>query len=321
MFRFGPIGDLLRWILELIYRVIPNYGWAVIVFTLLIRILLLPFDIKSKRSMKRTAAIQPQLDALNKKYANDREKLAQKQQELYRREKINPLSGCLPMLLSMLILFPMFYVMREISDEEIITQVLSIKEALDSGVQGFKPALQPFLWIKNVFQPDSFMSTVLPADSTVLQTITKASGAITAEMIETAKTFLDSEAYQSWALANGNEIVYTGMMLFWTIKIPKVMNGLFILPVLSAVSQFLSSKIMNAGQSGAQNEQAAATNKMMKWFFPLFSLWICASSTAGFALYWVASNLIQMIEQFLLGKWIDHSDKKKQQQNELSKEA
>ena len=116
MFRFGPIGDLLRWILELIYRVIPNYGWAVIVFTLLIRILLLPFDIKSKRSMKRTAAIQPQLDALNKKYANDREKLAQKQQELYRREKINPLSGCLPMLLSMLILFPMFYVMREISD-------------------------------------------------------------------------------------------------------------------------------------------------------------------------------------------------------------
>ena len=161
----------------------------------------------------------------------------------------------------------------------------------------------------------------MPASSTALQTITKASGAITTEMIETAKTFLDSEAYQSWALANGNEIVYTGMMLFWTIKIPKVMNGLFILPVLSAVSQFLSSKIMNAGQSGAQNEQAAATNKMMKWFFPLFSLWICASSTAGFALYWVASNLIQMIEQFLLGKWIDHSDKKKQQQNELSKEA
>lgn len=318
MFRFGPIGDVLRWILELIYQVIPNYGWAVIVFTLLIRVLLLPFDIKSKRSMKRTAAIQPQLDALNKKYANDREKLAQKQQELYRREKINPLSGCLPVLLSMLILFPMFYVMREISDEEIITQVLSIKEALDAGIQDFKPVLQPFLWIKNVFQPDSFMATVLPADSSALATITKASGTVTTEMIDTAKAFLDSEAYQAWALANGNETVYTGMMLFWTIRIPKVMNGLFILPVLSAVSQFLSSKLMNAGQS-AQNEQAAATNKMMKWFFPLFSLWICASSTAGFALYWVASNLIQMIEQFLLGKWIDHSEMKKK--NELSKEA
>lgn len=320
MFRFGPIGDLLRWILELIYKVIPNYGWAVIVFTVLIRVLLLPLDIKSKRSLKRTAAIQPQLDALNKKYANDREKLAQKQQELYRKEKINSLSGCLPMLLSMLILFPMFYVMREISDEEIIMQVLSIKEALEAGVQDFKPVLQPFLWIKNVFQPDSFMSTVLPANSSALATITKASGAVTTEMIDAAKAFLDSEAYQTWALANGNETVYTGLMLFWTINIPKVFNGLFILPVLAAASQFLSTKLMNNGQP-AQNEQAASTNKMMKWFFPLFSLWICASSTAGFALYWVASNLVQMIEQFLVGKWIDHSEMKKEQKNELSKEA
>lgn len=320
MFRFGPIGDFLRWILELIYRVIPNYGWAVIVFTLVIRLCLLPFDIKSKRSLKRTAAIQPQLDAINKKYANDREKLAQKQQELYRREKINPMSGCLPMLLSMLILFPMFYVMREISDEEIVYQVLSIKEALEAGIQDFKPALQPFLWIKNVFQPDSFMSTVLPASSNTLATITKASGQVTTEMIETAKAFLDSEAYQTWALANGNEVVYTGMMLFWTIKIPKVFNGLFILPLLSAASQFFSSKIMNAGQK-PQNEQAQSTNKMMQWFFPLFSLWICATSTAGFALYWVASNLIQIVEQFLLGKWIDHSEKKKNEQKELSKEA
>lgn len=320
MFRFGPIGDFLRWILELIYRVIPNYGWAVIVFTLVIRLCLLPFDIKSKRSLKRTAAIQPQLDAINKKYANDREKLAQKQQELYRREKINPMSGCLPMLLSMLILFPMFYVMREISDEEIVYQVLSIKEALEAGIQDFKPALQPFLWIKNVFQPDSFMSTVLPASSNTLATITKASGQVTTEMIEAAKAFLDSEAYQTWALANGNEVVYSGMMLFWTINIPRVFNGLFILPLLSAASQFFSSKLLNAGQK-PQNEQAQSTNKMMQWFFPLFSLWICATSTAGFALYWVASNLIQIVEQFLLGKWIDHSDKKKNEQKELSKEA
>ena len=230
------------------------------------------------------------------------------------------MSGCLPMLLSMLILFPMFYVMREISDEEIVYQVLSIKEALEAGIQDFKPVLQPFLWIKNVFQPDSFMSTVLPADSNTLATITKASGQVTTEMIEAAKAFLDSETYQTWALANGNDVVYTGMMLFWTIKIPKVFNGLFILPVLSAASQFFSSKLLNAGQK-PQNEQAQSTNKMMQWFFPLFSLWICATSTAGFALYWVASNLIQIVEQYLLGKWIDYSEKKKNEQKELSKEA
>ena len=318
MFRFGFIGDFLHWILQSIYGVVGNYGWAVILFTLLIRLLLLPLDLKSKRSMKRTAAVQPQIDALNKKYADDREKLSQKMNELYKREKINPLSGCLPMLIQMPILFAMFYVMREISDEEIIKQVLSIKDALEAGVENFRPALQPFLWIKNVFQPDSFAATVLPAGSQALMSITKPIGSITQEMIDSAKAFLDSTQYADWANAFGNETVYSGILLFWTLKVPKVMNGLFILPVLSAASQFFSSKLMNNNKSApSQNTQANSTSKMMQWFFPLFSLWICASSTAGFALYWVASNLIQIIEQYALDKWIDYSEQKKQ----LTKEA
>ena len=151
MFRFGFIGDALRWLLETIYHVVPNYGWAVILFTLVIRLLLLPLDLKSKRSMKRMSAVQPQIDALQKKYADDREKLSQKMNDLYKKEKVNPLSGFLPMLIQMPILFAMFYVMREISDEEIVKQVLTIKDALEQGIENFRPALQPFLWIKNVF--------------------------------------------------------------------------------------------------------------------------------------------------------------------------
>ena len=313
MFRFGPIGDALRWVLEAIYSVIPNYGWAVIVFTLVVRLLVLPLDIKSKRSMKRMSAVQPQIDALNKKYANDRDTLARKTQDLYRKEKVSPFAGCLPLLIQMPILFAMFYVMREISDEEIVRQVLTIKDALEAGVQDFKPVLQPFLWIKNVFQPDSFLSTVLPANSEALMTVTTATETLTQEMIDAAKTFLDSEMYQNWALTYGNEYIYTGYMLLWTINIPRQFNGLFILPVLSAASQFLSSKMMNGKQENANanaNSQAASTNKFMKWFFPIFSLWICATSTAGFALYWVASNVIQIIEQFLIGKWVDYTEKK-----------
>ncbi len=311
MFRFGFIGDALRWLLETIYHVVPNYGWAVILFTLVIRLLLLPLDLKSKRSMKRMSAVQPQIDALQKKYADDREKLSQKMNDLYKKEKVNPLSGCLPMLIQMPILFAMFYVMREISDEEIVKQVLTIKDALEQGIENFRPALQPFLWIKNVFQPDSFTATVLPASSQALMSITKPIGNITQEMIDGAKAFLDSDAYAAWANAFGNEYVYSGLMLFWQINVPKLMNGLFILPVLSAASQFLSSKLMNGNNQSSGSQQTNSTNKMMQWFFPLFSLWICASSTAGFALYWVASNLIQIVEQYAIGKWIDYSDKKK----------
>ncbi|MBO4884594.1 MAG: YidC/Oxa1 family membrane protein insertase [Clostridia bacterium] len=309
--RFGPIGDLLRWILDLIYSLVGNYGWSVLIFTLLIRIFLMPLDIKSKRSMKKMQAVQPRIDELNKKYANDKDKLNKKMQELYQKEKISPLSGCLPMLIQMPILFAMFAVMREIADEETVAMILNIKENIEAGIANFKPQLQSILWIKNVFQPDSFMSTVVPAAGDALATITKASGNMTVEMIEAAKAFLQTDAYRTWADAYGNAIVYSAPLLMWTISIPQVFNGLFLLPILSAVSQFFSNKIMSAGQQQTASQQQNSSNAIMKWFFPIFSLWICASSNAAFALYWVFINLFQIIQQYIIGKLIDRSDAKK----------
>ena len=309
--RFGPIGDLLRWILDLIYSLVGNYGWSVLIFTLLIRIFLMPLDIKSKRSMKKMQLVQPRIDELNKKYANDKEKLNKKMQEIYQKERISPLSGCLPMLIQLPILFAMFAVMREIADEETVAMILNIKENLEAGVENFKPHLQSILWIKNVFQPDSFMSTVLPAAGDALATITKASGQMTVEMIDAAKAFLQTDAYRTWADAYGNAIVYSAPLLMWTINIPQVFNGYFLLPIMSAVSQFFANKFMNAGQQQTQTQQQNSSNAIMKWFFPLFSLWICASSNAAFALYWVFINFFQIIQQYIIGKLIDRSDAKK----------
>ena len=308
--RFGPIGDLLRWILDLIYSLVGNYGWSVLIFTLLIRIFLMPLDIKSKRSMKKMQLVQPRIDELNKKYANDKEKLNKKMQEIYQKEKISPLSGCLPMLIQLPILFAMFAVMREIADEETVAMILNIKENVEAGIANFKPQLQSILWIKNVFQPDSFMSTVVPAAGDALATITKASGQMTVEMIDAAKAFLQTDAYRTWADAYGNAIVYSAPLLMWTINIPQVFNGYFLLPIMSAVSQFFASKFMNAGQQ-TSSEQQSSSNAVMKWFFPIFSLWICASSNAAFALYWVFINFFQIIQQYIIGKIIDRSDAKK----------
>ena len=311
MWRFGPIGDLLRWMLDLIYSLVGNYGWAVLVFTLVIRLILMPLDIKSRRSMKKMQAVQPRIDEINKKYANDKDKLNRKTQELYQKEKINPLAGCLPMLIQMPILFAMFAVMREIANEETVAMVLSIKDALEQGISNFQPQLQGLLWIKNVFQPDSFMATVVPAAGSTLMEVSGPSGQMTAEMIETAKAFLATDAYRIWADAYGNAITYSAPLLMWTINIPKVFNGLFLLPIFSAVSQFLASKFQTGGQQPAANDQKSSTNALMKWFFPLFSLWICASSNAAFALYWVFINVFQILQQYIIGKMIDRSDAKK----------
>jgi len=310
--RFGPIGDLLRWMLDLIYSLVGNYGWSVLIFTLLIRLILMPLDVKSKRSMKRMQVVQPRIDELNKKYANDKERLNKKIQELYQKEKISPLSGCLPMLIQLPILFAMFAVMREIANEETVALILNIKENIEAGIADFKPQLQSILWIKNVFQPDSFMSTVVPAAGDTLMGITSASGQMTVEMIDAAKEFLQTDAYRLWADAYGNAIVYSAPLLMWRISVPQVFNGLFLLPIMSAVSQFFANKFMDARQPQAgANQQQTNTNALMKWFFPLFSLWICASSNAAFALYWVFINFFQIIQQYIIGKFIDRSDAKK----------
>lgn len=315
--RLGFIGDILRWALDLIYSLVGNYGWAVLIFTLLIRLVLMPLDIKSRKSMKAMQNVQPKIDELNKKYANDKDKLNQKMADLYKKEKINPLSGCLPMLIQLPILFAMFAVMREVANEETIQMILEIKQNILAGVENYQPKLQSLLWIKNVFQPDSFMSTVVPAFGSKLAEITKASGAVTMEMIEEAKAFLQTNEYSAWAANYGNAVAYSAPLLMWTITIPKKFNGLFILPILSAVSQFFTSKFMNAGQQNV-NPQQSANTKFMQWFFPLFSLWICASSNAAFALYWVFINVFQIAQQFIIGKLIDRSENKKKLIEEAS---
>jgi len=316
--RFGFIGDLLRWLLDTIYNFIPNYGIAILIFVLIIRMLLMPFEVKSRRGMKKMAELQPKMAELEKKYAKDKDRLSQKMGELYRKEKASPLSGCLPMLLTFPILFAMFAVMREVANEKTIAMVLEIKNQLEMGNTEYRPVLEGFLWIKNVFQPDSFMSTVIPeANERALMAVT-AYGSLTQEMIDEAKAFLLTPAYAEWAAAYGNTTVYSAPLLFWRINIPAAYNGLFLLPILTAVAQFLTSKIMSAGQPQMETKKDQTdSQKFMQWFFPLFSLWICATSNAGFALYWVAANIIQIVQQLLINKWIDFTDNR----NKLNEEA
>lgn len=296
------ISAFLMDILEAIYGFVGNYGWSVVLFTLLIRLVLLPLDIKSKKSMKRMSAIQPQMDALNKKYANDKEKLNQKMNELYKREKINPMSGCLPTLIQLPILFCMFTAMRVMANEHTVQMILDMMN------NTFNPEnLQSWLWIKNVYQPDSFLSTIIPAIGDKLTGITAVAGTIlTEENLAAVRDFLASDAYVAYAAQFGaNTFSYSAPMLFWTISIPTQFNGLFILPLLAGASQFLSSKLLSTGQQSAQQQQQ---NKIMQWFFPIFSIWICATYTAAFSIYWVAVNVIQIVQQFVLNIIMDKKE-------------
>ena len=283
----------------------------------LIRLCVLPLDIKSRRGMYAMNRVQPKMQELQKKYADDKDKLNRKMMELYRKEHVSPTAGCLPLLLQWPILIFMFTAMRVFANEQTIQMLLNMKD-------GIEPTLQSWLWIKNVFQPDSFTASILPAIGDQLQTITAVgySKVLTAENIEAARAFLASSDYAMKAATYGAEAFKQIQLNFLIIR-PTLMlptsianlfqyaNGLFILPILAGVSQF----VMNSVMSGKQTKKPeAGDNPMnlnsgfMKWFFPLFSVWICASSNAAFSIYWMAVNVISIIQTVILNKYFERKD-------------
>ena len=318
------MSGLFQSILEWIFRWVGNYGWSVVVFTLFIRLLMLPFDIKSKKSMRAMNKIQPKVALLQKKYANDKEKLNLKLNELYRKEHVSPMASCLPMLITLPILWFMFAAMRNMANEHTIQMILNIAET------GEVPAMQSWLWIKNVFQPDSFMSTILPKVGDTLKTIVPVSGSsiLTEANIEAARAFLATEQYAAIAAqygANAFTSIQLNLVFFHPVltlptsfaNLFQYANGLFILPVLAAVSQYLMTLFTNGNKikkdENMPEEQQAAANAMnsgfMKWFFPLFSLWICAGYNAAFAIYWMAANVIQVVQQVIVNWYFDRQDR------------
>ena len=312
------MNDFLVAILNGINSVIHNYGWSMVVFTLLIKLILLPLDYKSRKSMRRMTRQQPQVAKLQKKYSNDKEKLNQKTAELYRREGINPMSGCLPMLVSMVILFIMFAAMRTVANTEMASQALGL---LTTGTQ----TNESWLWIKNIWMPDSPFNPVI-ADSANLRIIPADIWAKVFASLDPASVTALAQYGIDAATISGETVfaalqtlpVYAQETQLWAtmpqlnllivnLSIYAHNNGWFILPILAAVTQYLMT--LSQPQPAADpNNPAASTNKFMKYFFPLFSLWICSSYNAIFALYWVVSNVFAWVQGLVMNKMFEKMD-------------
>lgn len=332
---------LMRNILEWIYGVVGSYGVAVVLFTLLIRTILTPLEVKSRKGMRKMGEIQPKLNALQQKYGKDQAKLQQKQQELMKKEHYNPLSGCLPMLIQWPILFIMFYAMRDVANNNIVNQAFTF-------LQGQLPSFEPFLWVKNVFMADSpFKTAAVDATSlisagakdweAVLATLSQtqldtilaniraavpaaaelAQGEIlnfssTAAVRTTVETYI-MPTLQNLPLYQQQVAAVPGWQnvsfLLFHVTLYKQFNGLLILPILSGITQVMMTKLnpsMQTPQTGdAQSQQSNSMNNFMKYFFPLFSVFICLTSNAGFALYWSAINVFATGQSILINKYLD----------------
>ena len=329
----SAINQFLYDILEFINGVVNNHGVSIIIFTILMRLVCMPFDYKSRKGMRKMQKIQPKLDALQKKYGNDKEKYQKKQAELMRKEHYNPLSGCLPLLLTWPLMIAMFGAMRTIANEQLVLQVfryLCGEEAILAGDR--------FLWIKNIWMTDSFFAPIAP-DAASLQALTKevwqkayamlSEGQL--EMITQSIAAIGGELDFATDAAMKTSVQYIMTALNeveayraavatvpgWNINIFIASltiyhnyNGYLILPALAGLTQVLYTKMNPQPENTNANAQKNGAGNFMKYFFPVLSVFFCLTSNAGFALYWVTSNVATSGLNVVVNKILDNQEKK-----------
>lgn len=201
-FIYQTMGKLLYGV----YLVIQNYGLSIIVFTIIIKVVLLPLTLKQTNSMKKMNELQPKLKELQEKYKNNKEKLNEKMMQLYKDNNYNPAGGCLPLLLQFPILIGLFRVLQN-------PQLYVFPESVYDSV------VQNFLWLPNLGNPDPYyILPVLAAATTYLSTKMISANSAGGSAAQTQKTMnMIMPLMIGWISIN----FPSGLALYW------VMSNLF----------------------------------------------------------------------------------------------
>jgi len=298
MFLAFKLSDLITvpfgWLLGVLYDLTSNYGVAMILFALIVQAVLLPINAKSKKSMMKMSRLQPRIQEIQRKYANDQQKQNEAMQQLQREEGASMgMGGCLWSFVPLLILFPLFTVIREPityilgESAEVTAQIIAvIKEASPAIFEGSRNGgyYDQVIAASAIAQHASQLSAAIPGIS-----------ADTLEGINFNFIGINLGAIPSWK--------------FWAWDAFNWANiGAFLIPIISAASQIFQMKISQktndsviTDEKGVQdkemaaNSQAAQTNKMMTWMMPIMSLWIGFTVSAGLSLYWFIGGVFRMI--------------------------
>ena len=288
-----PFGWLMGWL----YQITGNYGVAMILFAVCVQMALLPITAKSKKGMMKMSRIQPQMQEIQRRYADDQQKQSEALRKLQEEEGVSMGGSCLWSFIPMFILFPLFTVIREP-----ITYILGC---------GAEMSTQIVELLKNL-APDSFGGNAYYAQVTAAQLIPQYAAEIKAALPAIEDTVLNGINFGFLGINLGNIPSFA----FWKWAAYDWANiGLFLIPLLSAGTQVLQTKIMQKMNNSvvtdkngvqdeemAKNSQANQTTQSMMLMMPLMSLWIGFTVSAGLSVYWLVGGVIRTIQDIILTK-------------------
>ena len=305
MFEFF-ITRPLGFIIQFIYNIVQNYGWSIIIFTVLIKLLLTPLQIKSQKGMKKQQKIQPIIADLQKKYANDKEKLQVEMMKVYKENNVSMMGGCLPLLIQFPILIGLYSVIQRplkyliginFKDANVISKVSDIVKQMANNpevahaVESIK-ALAPEELAKNIEKYNQINFA----------------------------TWCNYLGIEEWTI-NFN---FYGLNLS---KVPssafsRILSGdfsdwgvilLLLIPIVAVLTTWFSMRQTQkmSGTNSQNSEQADTMNSMsksMNMMMPLMTGFFSITLPAGLGLYWIASNIMQVVTQWILNVYFDKKE-------------
>lgn len=286
MFNF--FANIFGYILKWIYLLVKNYGLAIIIFSVLVKIVMLPISIRQQKTMKKNEKIQKELKKLQIKHKGNPERLNQETMELYKRENVNPFGGCFTIIIQFILLISMFYLvkspltyMQKIDSNVIENEIVEIKKVNgeDSISQGY-PEMSVIKYLKQNNDTENQMY-------------------INMDFLGLDLSKVPQENFGDWKV--------------------------FVIPVLYVISSILSIKMTtnmtnkkkeekekNKEEKALlteenkaemdQEEMTAQMNKSMSLMMPILSVSVSLIAPLGLALYWLINNIIMMIERLMLNK-------------------
>lgn len=283
-------AQIFGYILNAIYSIVNNYGLAIIIFSILFKLILLPLSIKQQRTMKKSQKIQGKLQEIQFKYKNDPEKMNQETLRLYKEENMSPFSGCLSSIVQIIILFAVFSLVRSP-----LTYMKGVEKQYPGLIEQYTNEIKEQGEVANSAYPEIDIIQLKGASD---------------ERVNINMDFLGIDLSKVPTASNGDFRVY-------------------IIPVLYVLTSFISVRMTTNMQKNNkkklleehtnheenkenQNENEVdameQANKTMSWFMPIMSISIAIIAPLGLALYWLMSNILMIVERIILNKYMDSKE-------------
>ena len=280
------------WLVRLFYDLTNSYGVALILFTLVIKLIMLPFQMKSKKSMMRMSRVSGQMQDLQKRYAKNQAKLQEEMQKLYEEEGVNPMSGCLWSFLPLPILMALYSIIRQ----PITHFMMLSKDVLQTVVQSVADA---GVDLTNIVMMDKV--TGAPALKDGLYQMA-AYGQIN---LVKAVQEMGLSTPDGWFNVNykflGLDLTATPWEYVKSFTFTWAVIGVILIPILAGLSQFVFSKLTMKTQPQA-DAAGGASMKSMMYMMPLMSVYIAFIMPAALGVYWIAQSVFSLIQEAILNK-------------------